>query len=142
MFDLETCVGIITNRVSKQMAEAFNERLTPLGVTRVQWIALYYLGLNEGMSQKELAEKMDIKDSTVARLVDRLERDELVERIKDDSDRRVFKLVLSEKGRKTHEELLPEGEKMSRIFAKDISKEDIEVFKRVLKKILDNINEG
>lgn len=140
MFDLESCICFINNRVSKKMADMFNERLAAFGVTRVQWIAMYYLLKYGVMSQKDLADRMDLKESTVARLVDRMESENLIERIKDASDRRVTNIELTESGRKRMEELLPEGQKMSDFFSKGITDEEIEVFKRVLDKFMKNIS--
>ncbi|AYO31098.1 MarR family transcriptional regulator [Biomaibacter acetigenes] len=140
MFDLDTCVAFITNKASKMMADAFNERLMLHGITRVQWIALYYLGKYEGINQKELAEKMNIKSSTVARLLDRMEKDGLVKRQENPEDRRVTKIRLTEKGKELREKFLPEGEKMSEIFSRGLTDEELEVFTRVLKKMVDNIS--
>ncbi len=140
MFDLETCVAFITNNTAKKIAEAFNERLQPLGITRVQWIALYFLGEKESITQKELAEKMNIKDSTLARLIDRMEKEGYVERVKNSGDRRFTNLVLTAKGSKSREKYLVEGEKLSAQCSKNISKEEIEIFTKVLKKMLDNIS--
>lgn len=140
MFDLDTCVAFITNKAAKKMADTFNDRLAPLGITRVQWIALYYLGKYQGINQKELAEKMNIKDSTVARLIDRMEKDGLVKRLKNPDDRRAIKLMLTEKGERQRERFLPEGEKMSNIFAEGLTEEEIETFIRVIKKMVKNIS--
>lgn len=139
MFSLDTCVAFITNNSAKKIVDAFGHRLIPLGVTRVQWIALYYLGLQEIISQRELAEKMHIKDSTVARLIDRMERDGYVKRIKDTEDRRITNLIITDTGLTLREELLPEGEKFNAIISKDITEEEMEIFKRVLCKMVDNI---
>ncbi len=139
MFDLDSCVGFITNRQAKKLAEAFNNKLLPLGVTRVQWIAMYYLDKHTSLSQIELAEKMDIKPSSMARLVDRLERDGYAERAKAPEDRRMFYVTLTNKGRIFWKEILPAGEKMGDIFSKDICFEDLEIFKKVLNKMVENI---
>lgn len=112
MFDIDTCVAFITNSSAKRIAECFNDRLSKLGITRVQWIALYFMGKYENISQSELAEKMDIKASSVARLIDRMERDEYVIRQRDENDRRIIHLVLTEKGKELREKIMPEGEKM------------------------------
>jgi len=101
---------------------------------------MYYLLKYGVMSQKDLADRMDLKESTVARLVDRMESENLIERIKDASDRRVTNIELTESGRKRMEELLPEGQKMSDFFSKGITDEEIEVFKRVLDKFMKNIS--
>jgi DNA-binding MarR family transcriptional regulator len=90
------------------------------------------------MSQRDLGEKMDIKDSTVVRLIDRMEKDQFVERGKDAKDRRITHVTLTEKGKKRIEELLPIGEEMSRVFSVNISQEELEVFNKVLNKMAEN----
>lgn len=113
-----------------------------LGVTRVQWIALYYLGKEESISQKELAEKMNIKESSVARLLDRMERDGLVERVKNENDKRVTNLRLTDKGKKYRVKLLPEGEEFEKLLYKNISEEEMRIFTAVLTKMVNNISEN
>jgi DNA-binding MarR family transcriptional regulator len=140
MFDIESCVCFINSKTSKKMANMFNERLIPLGVTRVQWIAMYYLLKYGDMSQKELGERMGTKESTVARLLDRMEDEGLIQRTKDEEDRRVKYIKLTQKGTERIEELLPEGQKMSEFFSIGITEEEVEVFKRVLEKFMKNIS--
>lgn len=113
-----------------------------LGVTRVQWIALYYLGKEESISQKELAEKMNIKESSVARLLDRMERDGLVERVKNENDKRVTNLRLTDKGKQYRVKLLPEGEEFEKLLYKNISEEEMRIFTAVLTKMVNNISEN
>lgn len=110
-----------------------------LGVTRVQWIALYYLGKEESISQKELAEKMNIKESSVARLIDRMERDGLVDRIKNEVDKRITNLSLTYKGKEYRLKLLPEGEKFQNLLSEGISDEDMKIFRMVLSKMVCNV---
>ena len=140
MFDIESCVCFINNKTSKKMADLFNERLIPLGVTRVQWIAMYYLLKYGDLSQKELGQRMDIKESTVARLLDRMEEEGLITRTQTKEDRRVKFIKLTPKGKEKIVELLPEGQKMSEFFSMGITDEEIEVFKRVLQKFMINIS--
>ena len=140
MFDIESCVCFINNKTSKKMADMFNERLIPLGVTRVQWMAMYYLLKYGDMSQKELGERMDIKESTVARLLDRMEVEELIIRTQSKEDRRIKCIKLTSKGKEKIESLLSEGQKMSDFFSMGITEDEIEVFKRVLQKFEENIS--
>ena len=114
--------------------------IIPLGVTRVQWMAMYYLLKYGDMSQKELGERMDIKESTVARLLDRMESEDLIIRIQTKEDRRIKYIKLTPKGKEKIEELLPEGQKMSEFFSIGITEDEIEVFKRVLQKFEENIS--
>ena len=138
MFKLDDCVGFITNKVSKKISDVFNEKLSDYDVTRVQWIALYFLGRYEYINQSELAEKMDIKKSTMVRLIDRMEKEGYVRREKDIKDRRITYICLTELGKNSREELLPFGEEFSNLIIRDISDEDMKIFKKVLNKLFEN----
>jgi len=140
VFDLDTCVAFITNNAAKKLSECFNERLSKLGITRVQWIALYFMGKYENISQGELGKKMDIKASSVARLIDRMERDGYVIRKRDPKDRRMTNLILTKDGKELRLKLLPEGEKMRKLASRGLTEEEIETFKKVLKKMTKNVS--
>ena len=64
------------------------------GMTRAQWAILIWLGRQPGLSQKELAELLEVEPITVARLIDRLETRGMVERRPDPRDRRIWRLHL------------------------------------------------
>ncbi len=64
------------------------------GLTRAQWVILFRLNCQPGLSQKELAEILEVEPITVARLIDRLEEHGMVERRSDPGDRRVWRLHL------------------------------------------------
>ena len=64
------------------------------GMTRAQWVMLVRLDRQPGLSQKELAELLEVEPITVARLADRLEARNLLERRPDPTDRRIWRLHL------------------------------------------------
>lgn len=122
------------------MTDAFGRRLEKSGITRIQWIAMFYLNEAHELNQRELGIKMGIKDSTVARLLDRMERDGLIERIKSESDRRISTVLLTEKGREAWLEIKFEGEWFNNKIMEGISLEDQETFDRVLNKMVLNVH--
>lgn len=126
---------------TKFITDTFDHILSDKGVTRVQWIALYYLGKQEYINQKELADLMKVKESTVARLIDRMEREGLVERKRKVEDRRAFELLLTEKGSAYRKELLPEGQLFHNLVSKGISEQEMQAFMMVLKKMRENVVE-
>jgi DNA-binding MarR family transcriptional regulator len=69
------------------------------GMTRAQWTILISLERQPGLVQKELAELLEVEPITVARLVDRLEARGMVERRGDPSDRRCWRLHLTDASR-------------------------------------------
>lgn len=135
-------MGHIAENASKQISEAFGRRLKDTGITRVQWIAIYYIHRHEGIAQKELAEKMHVAESSVGRLVDRLERDGYVERVRSEEDRRVVTLELLPEGKKLIEKLLPIGVTFNDDLVRGINEEDLIVYERVLGQMLENIAES
>lgn len=84
---------------------------------------------------------MNVKDSSAGRLIDRLERDGLIERDRNDVDRRVVKVKLTDKGDKLISDLMPIGSQFSEDLLKGIDEQDLLVYERVLKKMLLNIIE-
>lgn len=76
-----------------------DRRLRPLGLSRSKWMLLMALARGaQGASQKALADLLGIEGATLVGLLDRLERDGLVERRSAEDDRRVNEVHLSRKG--------------------------------------------
>src|SRR5579875_1724735 len=71
-----------------------DKRARSHGMTRAQWGILIWLERQPGISQKELAELLEVEPITVARLIDRLEARGMVERRPDARDRRIWRLHL------------------------------------------------
>ncbi len=78
--------------VARLMRNAADKRARAHGMTRAQWVILIWLDRHPGLSQKEVAELLEVEPITVARLVDRLEARGMVERRPDPADRRIWRL--------------------------------------------------
>lgn len=138
-FNLDIWVGYVTGNSTKLILEAFGRELNDSGVTRKQWIALYYIGKHEKIRQVHLAEMMKLKPSTITRLLDRLEKEELIVRnINLENKREVF-VSLTEKGLKKRKEVYKFGQIFSDKLNNNISLEELEVFEKVLEKMVNNI---
>jgi MarR family transcriptional regulator, transcriptional regulator for hemolysin len=83
------------------------------GMTRAQWVVLLRLDRQEGMTQAEMAESMEIQPISLVRLIDRLCEQKLVERRPHERDRRANRLYLTDKGRGTLDRLVPLGREIS-----------------------------
>lgn len=138
MFNLDDCIGIVTSRGAKQLTEAFTKKLEVHGVTRTQWIATYYIGIEKTITQKELAERINVKEPTVVTLIDRMQKNDLVVRCKDDNDRRITLLSLTEKGMALHKQLLPVGEEFSKQITSGITEDELRIFNEVMAKMIKN----
>ena len=85
---------ILLNDVGRMLRTEADRRARAHGMTRAQWVMLIRLERQPGLSQKELAELLEVEPITVARLADRLEARKLLERRADPQDRRVWRLHL------------------------------------------------
>lgn len=67
-----------------------------------QLFALHELDHRSGISQRELAERLGLEKSSVSRLVADLEADALLTRERDPDNRRLYRLEITEEGRRLH----------------------------------------
>lgn len=138
MFRLEDCIAYITSRGAKTLAERLEDRFSGSGVSRVQWIAMYYVNGCPSITQKQLADKMNLKEPTVVRLLDRMEADHMLRRVCSRTDRRVRYLEMTEQGMELYQGLLGRVEQFKEDAIKGIDEEKLEVFKEVLGQMLNN----
>jgi DNA-binding MarR family transcriptional regulator len=89
--------GIVT--LARLIRTEADKRARAHGMTRAQWTILIRLEEQPGLLQKELAELLEVEPITVARLIDRHEARGMVERRPDPSDRRCWRLHLTEAAR-------------------------------------------
>ena len=125
----------------KQISEAFGRRLKDTGVTRIQWIAMYYVYRHQIISQRELSILMNVKDSSAGRLLDQLERNAMISRIQSKTDRRVTLIELTDNGRALFDKILPYGDAFNNELTNGIDQAELIVFERVLDQMINNINE-
>jgi DNA-binding MarR family transcriptional regulator len=92
--DLDRNLFILLHDVARLIRVEADRRARLDGMTRAQWAVLLRLGRNPGLSQKEIADILEVEPISVARLVDRLEANGLLERRPDADDRRVWRLHL------------------------------------------------
>ncbi len=97
--DWELRLGFLIHDVSRLRRSAFDRCLKPLNVTRSQWWVLAYLSREDGMTQSQLAEELDLGKVAVGGLIDRLEKSGLLRREADASDRRVNRVFLEPKSK-------------------------------------------
>ena len=85
-------------RVCYKIKKKGREILNDVDITPPQFEALQYLIHEQNLTIGELSSKMYLACSTVTDLLDRMERNELVKRVKDENDRRIVRIAVLEKG--------------------------------------------
>ena len=93
-------LGQLLHLVAKSWRQELDRRLKPLGLTRTKWLALIFISRSNGISQRVLAEKMEIGEPAIVALIDRLEKDEFIVRNLVPGDRRARSLALTTPGKR------------------------------------------
>ncbi|WP_375089735.1 MarR family winged helix-turn-helix transcriptional regulator [Peribacillus sp. RS7] len=92
--------------VSTWLKQRGREILKDYKITIPQFVALQWLFESGYMTIGELSTKMFLAFSTTTDLIDRMEKHQLVQRVKDDKDRRVVRIHLLEEGERIIEEVI------------------------------------
>ena len=145
-FDFENSVGSIINRTAKALVHAFDQELRKkVGITFGQWkIIIIAVNNNNddndnGLTQREIADKLGLEGPTLIPIIDKLEKDGFVVRKVDKNDRRNNRIFLTKKSFDFLNSMISCGENIKQILLKDISDADISITKNTLEKMWQNI---
>ena len=91
---------------SREIIRSYKPVLDQYNLTYTQYITLLVIWQDEEMSVKEIGKKLHLDSGTLTPLLKKLEKMELVSRIRDSKDERVVNIILTEKGRLLKEEMI------------------------------------
>lgn len=116
--------------------------LNDFEITPPQFNALLLLAEHGDMTIGDLGSKMYLASSTATDLIDRMERNGLVERIRDSNDRRVVRLHMLDKGRQMISEVLESRRRYLDNILSFVSDEDKKVLTDSLSSIYELMKPG
>ena len=121
------------------LRKAFGRRVASIGVTGAQWKVLFKLTLKPNLRQTDLADLLDIEPITLTRIIDRLQEAGLVERTPDPTDRRAWRLHVTEKAQPVVEKLRAIANEMTAEAFAGIDPKDIDVTRKVLAQVRERV---
>jgi DNA-binding MarR family transcriptional regulator len=124
MEHIEDCISFYLGKAYQRVAQSAKQRLAPYGVTPVQYALLKVLWEQDHQSGAELGERLVLDSATMTGLLDRLENAGLIKRQADATDRRMNRIVLTDRGRDLQEPLDREMDQMNQDFLGGFSPED------------------
>lgn len=113
----------------KKIEKHIAEFLAQYGVTMTQSFILFSLLENDGSTLSEIGLRAQIDNSSLTTMVDKLEKEGLVERRLSTQDRRVVTLYLTDKGRKLAQKVFQAGESYNQMIAENIHHIENEFYK-------------
>jgi DNA-binding MarR family transcriptional regulator len=79
-FDKTRSAGFLANHMARLFAKGLQQNIKPLGLAPAQFMTLLALWEEDGLTQRELVERLDVEQATMANTLTRMERDRLIER--------------------------------------------------------------
>lgn len=124
------------------LRRAYGRRAAALGVTSTQWRVLLKLSRDTNLRQVELADILDVEPITLCRIIDRLEQAGLVERRRDPTDRRAWRVALTDKADPLLEGLRAIAIELSAEAFGGMEVADVEAMRSQLARIRDNLSQA
>lgn len=141
--DLSESVGTLIALAAKSQERlAEIEMKKQLGLTPAQWKVILVLNMMDGLTQKEIAEKINIDGSTLVPVIDKMEQSGLVERKADSKDRRNNRIFLTKKSESTVDSIIMIILQLRKIIYNGISEDQISSIKNVLKTLIKNSDDA
>ncbi|MCC8984196.1 MarR family winged helix-turn-helix transcriptional regulator [Bradyrhizobium acaciae] len=124
---------------SRLLRNYIDHRAKARGTTRAQWIVLFRLREQEGLSQVDLADVLELQPISLVRLLDRLVEHGLLERRPDPRDRRANRLFLTRTGRRLVDDLDSLRDAIAGDVLRDVSDKHVESGLATLRAVKDRI---
>ncbi len=139
-FSLDNSLGYLVNRAARALVNGLTKKFSAAGcdVTVEQWRVLLNLWERDGRTQQELSQATGKKKTSITRLINGMEKRNLVVRVPDQSDRRHNLIYLTHKGRALEERLLALAMQNMKRAQTGIAPQDLAVCKAVLRRVIEN----
>lgn len=140
MYDFENSIGFIVNRSAKMFVKALDTELRErVGVTFGQWKVIVMLVNENGSTQKEIADRLGLEGPTLIPIIDKMEEERLVVRKVDPADRRNNRIYRTEKADELWDRMIECALKIREVSLRGIPEQNINVMRKVLEKISQNL---
>lgn len=111
------------------------EILSNYTITPPQFVALQWLSEKGDMTIGELSNKMYLACSTTTDLIDRMEKNQLVIRVRDTNDRRVVRIHLQQEGERIIHEVIQIRQAYLKEVLKEFSNEEVQLLQKNLQRL-------
>jgi MarR family transcriptional regulator, organic hydroperoxide resistance regulator len=128
-------IGYLVRQTHRAFSRSLQARIAPHGVTVGMWYFLRVLWEEDGISQRELSQRVGMMEPTTATALTHMERKGFVRRLRNRRDRRVVNVFLTERGKALKEQLLPLAAAVNETAGRHVSAEELRSLRAVLTKL-------
>ena len=135
--------GFLMAKIRQVGERIFVRRLKQYGIeiNPAQGRIMFALWQKDGIPINELANKTQLKKSTLTSMLDRLAKLGYIKRLHSKEDRRIILIKRTEKDRIMEKKYVEVSEEMTKLFYKQFSRSQIDRFENDLERILNNLTE-
>lgn len=109
------------------------------GVSIGHWFFLRVLWDEDGLTQRELSQRVGMMEPTTVTALNGMERRGLVQRVRNPHDRRKVNIFLTPKGRILRDTLLPAATEIQHLALRGVDPADLDRAYQVLEQVLENL---
>lgn len=135
-FETQESAGYLVNHLARLFAAQLQSRIRPLGISVGQFPALLALWAEDGLTQKQLVERLDVEQATMANTLVRMERDGLVERRPHPEDARSSQVWLTARGRAVQSDAIRAATLVNRLALAPLSRREQSQFLELMRRVL------
>ena len=135
----DTSIGFLVWDAKRVLTQVFSARIARHGLSYGLWPFMRALSAENGLTQRELSERVHMKGPTTVAAINRLERKGMVKRVRSKTDGRKINVYLTDKGRRVLDKVAPEIEFVHRQAMAKVSPKEQDAFRRILRQFRSNL---
>ena len=135
----DNSIGYLITQAQRLLHKGLGMKLQQHGVSVAQWTVLVVLWEVDGLSQKELSDRVTVETATLSRTLDRMERDGMVRRVRSETDNRQVHVFLTDYGTGLWRALVPEAETMLTLALAGINALEEETLRVLRRRVIQNV---
>lgn len=132
---LDHSIGFLLGATYRKLSNFFAARIKEFGLTPEQWAVLFRVREEDGLIQKELADRAGKDKPTTTRILDSLEAKGFITKRAGENDRRSFQVFITEQGRAAADAIEPIEYSTIAEIAQVLSAAEYEQMTRLLKRL-------
>ena len=128
----DECIFFQLAKAGQLGARFWGQKVSDLSITPVQAMVLRFLYDQDQITSIDLGKKTELDSATLTGVIDRLENAGLIDRKDNPHDRRSIQIYLTEKGKKTGEQVARRMEEANAAFLKAFTTKEAEALRRLI----------
>jgi DNA-binding MarR family transcriptional regulator len=133
--------GLLIRDTMMHLQVLVRARIKDDDLSTAQYFLLRILWETEGLSQRELSDRVCTTEPTTQSAILRMEKQGLVKRARNEEDKRAYRVYLTQKGRNLQHKLVPSMNEINKIINKDIKGPDRRLFIQLIRKMRQNLRD-